>query len=87
MANRPISRRKLLQLLKRFGVSEQTGTRGSHRMLVRTMPDGRKVPFTLPFHGDNKIIQPSIIAQIRQRFLLNPADGVSDAAFYSGRRS
>jgi len=85
MGEHPTPRSKLLRLLKRYGVREEHKSRSGDRRLVRQLPDGRKIAFTLRFHGHNETIQPSIIRALRRRFQLTAEDGHSDEEFYRGK--
>jgi len=82
MGDRVLPRRKLVSILRRFGVDELMPSGGSsHRQLVRII-EGKKVPYTLPFRGDSADVRPSVIKSIRARFRLGPEYGVSDEEFY-----
>jgi len=82
MADRAMSRRKLLQRLRKFGIHEDTRKSTSHRALVAEVAPGKQVSYTLPFHGNNETINPSVIKAIRRRFRLMPTEDVSDRQFY-----
>ncbi len=81
MADRPLARRKLIKILRGIGVTEHTRRGTSHRAL-RGQVEGRAVQYSLPYHGSNETIQPSVIKAIRNRFTLLLEDGVSDKQFY-----
>ena len=82
MKNSPLARRKLIQKLRRFGVWEEKKRGTGHRALCKEMGPGKPLAYTLPFHGNNETVQPSVIKAIRERFLLTPENGVSDEEFY-----
>ena len=82
MNNWPLARRKLIQRLRKFGVLEESKRGTGHRALCKDMVPGKRLAYTLPFHGNNETVQPSVIKAIRERFLLTPENSVSDGEFY-----
>ena len=76
MADRPLKYRKLLRILKRFDVYEDTKRgKGSERMLTRFI-DGRKERFPTKCHNENDEKPRAVIRAIRRRFKITEEDGV-----------
>jgi len=83
MADRSLPYRKLIRILKRFGVHEEAGRgKGSERMLVAVI-DGRKVRYPLKCHKESEDKPRAVVRAVRRRFNLTEQDGVSDGEFYT----
>jgi len=83
MADRPLSYRKLIQILRRFYVNEDRRRgRGSERILFKVI-DGRTERFPVRCHKESEVKPRAIIRAIRRRFKLTEQDGVSDGEFYA----
>lgn len=84
MADRNTPRRKLMRLLRKFGVEDVPAKRGSHRTLCRTTEDGRELRYTLPRHVANEVIPAGHIKPLRWLLELSADHGVTDKKFYGG---
>lgn len=83
MGDRPLKYRKLIAILKRYGVHEDKSRgKGSERMLVGRV-DNRIEKFPTKCHSENDEKPRAVVRAIRRRFRLTKEDGVSDAEFYS----
>lgn len=82
MPERSLKYRKLLKILRRFGINEvKDRGKGSHRLLVGIV-DGGLVKHPIKRHNDGEEKPKAVIASIRRVFKLTPRDGVSDNDFY-----
>ena len=82
--DRPTRYRDLLAFASKYGVYEDlTRAKGSERLWIRVLPDGRKRSIPVTCHGAGYVIGVGLVKAIRRRLLLTPADGVVDGEFYS----
>ncbi len=82
MPERTLKYRKLLKILRRFGINEvKARGKGSHRMLFGVV-DGGLVKHPIKCHNDGEEKPKAVIASIRRVFKLTPKDGVTDNDFY-----
>lgn len=82
MPERTLKYRKLLKILRRFGINEvKARGKGSHRLLVGVV-DGGLVKHPIKCHNDGEEKPKAVIASIRRVFRLTARDGVSDNDFY-----
>ncbi len=82
MPERTLKYRKLLKILRRFGINEvKARGKGSHRLLVGIV-DGGLVKHPIKCHNDGEEKPKAVIASIRRVFKLTPKDGVTDNDFY-----
>lgn len=82
MAGRLLKHRKLIKILRGFGVTEnKVRGKGSHRRLVRTVGNHQHST-TISFHGRDAAHSGSVVEAIRRRLKLTEEDGVSDEDFY-----
>ncbi len=82
MPERTLKYRKLLKILRRFGINEvKARGKGSHRLLVGIV-DGGLVKHPIKCHNDGEEKPKAVIASIRRVFRLTARDGVSDNDFY-----
>jgi hypothetical protein len=83
MADQPLKYRRLLKILKRFHVYEDTRRgKGSERMLCR-MVEGRLERYPIRCHNENEEKPRAVIRAVRRRFRLTKEDGISDGDFYA----
>lgn len=82
MPDRPLKYRKLLQILRRFGIREERARgKGSHRLLIGVV-DGAIVKHPIKCHNDGEDKPKAVVASVRRAFRLTPEAGVSDKDFY-----
>jgi hypothetical protein len=82
MADRPLKLHRLRQILKRYGVTEDSSRgKGSHTMFFRTLPEG---VFSFPIPTNKEDIYSNYIRSLRKKFRLTELDGVTDYDFYEG---
>jgi hypothetical protein len=81
MADRPLDLRVLRQVLRRYGVWEDTSKgKGSHTTFLRRI-SGSVFSYPIPTHRDP--VKLPYIRGCRKRFRLTAQDGISDEEFYS----
>ena len=83
--DRRIAYRKLLRIVRRYGVSEKRDRgKGSHRLWERVLPEGR-LATAVKCHSEGQELSAHVVASIRRRLGLNPGHphGVSDEEFYA----
>ena len=82
MPGKLLKHRKLIKILRGFGVTEnKVRGKGSHRRLVRLVGN-RQYSTTITFHGRNMEHSGSVVESVRRRLKLTDEDGVSDQDFY-----
>jgi hypothetical protein len=82
--DRPTRYRELLGFVSKYGVYEDlTRAKGSERLWIRVLSDGRKRSIPVTCHGPGYVIGVGLVKAIRRRLLLTPTDGVADEEFYS----
>lgn len=82
MADRRIKLRVLRQILRRYQVWEDSSLgKGSHTTFLRNMPGGT-FSYPIPTHGTD--VPVPYIREMRKKFGLTQADGVTDHEFYEG---
>ena len=80
MADRTIKLRRLIQILKAFGVSADMGRgKGSHILFVKRADTGT---FTYPVPNEDDVLI-CYVRGCRKKFKLTDRDGVSDDDFYN----
>lgn len=78
--NRPLSLRQLRQILRGFGVAEDSSRgKGSHTVFSKVI-NGRTESYPVPTSSGEVLV--SYMGPIRRKFKLTPADGVTDEEFY-----
>lgn len=76
--------RDLLAFVSRYDVYEDpTRAKGSERLWIRVLPDGRKRSIPVTYHGPGYVIGVGLVKVVRRRLLLTAGDGISDEEFYS----
>ncbi len=82
MVDRVLKYRRLIQILRRFGIKEiKSRGKGSHRMLMGVV-SGELVKHPIKCHKENEDKPKAVIASIRRVFRLTARDGVTDNDFY-----
>jgi predicted RNA binding protein YcfA (HicA-like mRNA interferase family) len=81
MADRTLKLRRLIQILKAFGVnSDSKRGKGSHMIFYKRI-DGATVTYPIPTSSKDVLI--CYIRSCRKKFKLTEDDGVSDHDFYN----
>jgi hypothetical protein len=82
MADRPLPYRKLLRILRRYGVTEDRRRgKGSERLLQRTV-GGRKEVYPIKCHKEGEVKPTAVVKAVRRRLRLTQDDGILDDEFY-----
>lgn len=82
MTDRPLKYRRLLNILRRYGITEDKKRgKGSHRMLVGVV-GGTFVRHPIKCHNEGEEKPRAVVASVRRTFGLTPERGISDKAFY-----
>jgi len=82
MADRPLTYRRLLRILKRFNAYEEKKRgKGSERMLCR-MVEGRLGRFPIRCHKESEEKPGAVVKAVRRRLGLTEEDGIPDGEFY-----
>jgi len=70
----------LRRILRSFDCWEDASRgKGGHTMFFREI-NGKR--FSVPYSGDKEVLK-CYVSQMRRKFRLTPADGISDEDFYS----
>lgn len=85
--DKPTTYRDLLRLVRKYGVYEDPmRAKGSERLWIRVLPDGKKRSIPVTCHGLGYVLGIGLIKAIRRRLLLTPNDLVSNEEFYSKKK-